>query len=117
MEAKREESEKQIDVMRLTCKGNGLTEGEGTGLVGVLVPESIAGPQISKGFADDASENGSDHAASQGPLRHSGRPQVDVVGRVVNRSEMFQRVVGEGVSQVPPAVGFLQSAASFFVFV
>jgi hypothetical protein len=117
MEAKREESQNQIDVMRLTCKGNGLTESERAGLVRVLVPESIAGPQISKGFADDASENGSDHAASQGPLRHSGRPQVDIIGRVVNGSEMFQRVVGEGVGQVPPAVGLLQPAASFFVFV
>ena len=66
-----------------------LTDGEWTGLVGILVPKSIAGSQIFKRFSDDASENRSHHTARQWPFRHSGCPQIDVIGWVVNRCEMF----------------------------
>ena len=86
------------------------TWSEGTGPPGVFVPETVAVAQVLECLAHDAAEDGADHGARDGPLGDAGRPQVDVVGRLVDLRVAFERVVGEGAAQVIPVTGPGQSA-------
>ena len=77
------------------------------------MPETIASAEISESFTDDATKDRADHGARQGTLRHTGRPEIDVVGRFVNGTEMLERVVGKDSAEIVPSAGRFQSAIPF----
>ena len=74
------------------------------------MPKSVAGSQVAERFADDAAEHGTHHTARQWALRDAGRPQIDIVWRVVDAAEMVHCFVGERLVQLLPRFGTLQSA-------
>lgn len=74
------------------------------------MPETVASAQIAESLADDAAEHGTHHATGQRALRDAGRPQIDIVWRVVDAAEMVHCLVGECLTQLLPRIGSLQAA-------
>ncbi len=63
-----------------------LLHGEAAGPAAVLVPESVAEPEVVELLADQTGEGGADHGAGQGALGDAGGPQVNVVHVLVGRA-------------------------------
>lgn len=81
-----------VDVIAVVAEDTGhldfadfaqLLERETAGPTAVFVPKTIAGSEVAKLFADNAGKSGAHHGSGQGLFGHTGRPQIDIVGRFV----------------------------------
>ena len=86
-----------------------LLKRETAGPSAVFVPKAIAGPEVAKLFANNAGKSGAHHGSGQGFLSHTGRPQIDIVGRFVVLFVAFDGQVAHDAVQVVEGSNLLEA--------